>query len=467
MSGHIDPHSPLIPAQEMVLPTLQGDGKRRWINPALATGKYWQRRRLLAYGLIAFFVTLPHLRLWGKPIVLLDIVSREFTFFGHTFYPTDSGLLLLLLLTLFFSIMFITAVGGRLWCGWGCPQTVYLEFLFRPIDRLFAGTVGKGGKPRKSLAMALQIGRFAVYLACSMFLAHTFLSYFIGTDRLAQWMRLYPWQHPTAFGIMAGATAGLMYNFMFFREQLCMVACPYGRFQSVMLDKRSLIVTYDIHRGEPRHKGKALVGSKTGDCIDCGHCTAVCPTGIDIRNGLQMECIHCTQCIDACDAVMGRIGKPEGLIRYSSQDALSGVKHTWIRARTLIYPVLALVTSTLFLMLLTTKFAFDARILSTPGAPYSVTSTRDLQNNFRLRLRNRSNQEETYSIQMLMPGGASVRWSDAAPTLKPNESKLVPIMITAPLGITAANHGSVDATVKISDESGHSREIPIRILGPG
>lgn len=467
MSGHIDPHSPLIPAQEMVLPTLQGDGKRRWINPALATGKYWQRRRLLAYGLIAFFVTLPHLRLWGKPIVLLDIVSREFTFFGHTFYPTDSGLLLLLLLTVFFSIMFITAVGGRLWCGWGCPQTVYLEFLFRPIDRLFSGTVGKGGKPRKSLATALQIGRFAVYLACSMFLAHTFLSYFIGTDRLAQWMRLYPWQHPTAFGIMAGATAGLMYNFMFFREQLCMVACPYGRFQSVMLDKRSLIVTYDIHRGEPRHKGKALVGSKAGDCIDCGHCTAVCPTGIDIRNGLQMECIHCTQCIDACDAVMGRIGKPEGLIRYSSQDALSGKKHTWIRARTLIYPALALVTSSLFLMLLTTKFAFDARILSTPGAPYSVTSTRDLQNNFRLRLRNRSNQEETYSIQILTPVGASVRWSDTAPTLKPNESKLVPIMITAPLGITAANHGSVNATVKVTDQSGHSREIPIRILGPG
>ncbi len=467
MSGHIDPHSPLIPAQEMVLPTLQGDGKRRWINPALVTGKYWQRRRLLAYGLIAFFVTLPHLRLWGKPIVLLDIVSREFTFIGHTFYPTDSGLLLLLLLTVFFSIMFITAVGGRLWCGWGCPQTVYLEFLFRPIDRLFSGTVGKGGKPRKSLATALQIGRFAVYLACSMFLAHTFLSYFIGTDRLAQWMRLYPWQHPTAFGIMAGATAGLMYNFMFFREQLCMVACPYGRFQSVMLDKRSLIVTYDIHRGEPRHKGKALVGSKAGDCIDCGHCTAVCPTGIDIRNGLQMECIHCTQCMDACDAVMGRIGKPEGLIRYSSQDALSGVKHTWIRARTLIYPVLAFVTSTLFLMLLTTKFAFDARILSTPGAPYSVTSNRDLQNNFRLRLRNRSNQDETYTIQILTPAEASVRWSDTAPRLKPNESKLVPIMITAPLGITAANHGSINATVKITDQSGHWREIPIRILGPG
>ena len=467
MSGNNDPNSPLIPAQEMVLPTLQGDGKRRWINPALATGKYWQRRRLLAYALIAFFVTLPHLRFSGKPIVLIDIVSREFTFLGHTFYPTDSGLLLLLLWTVFFSVMLVTAIGGRLWCGWGCPQTVYLEFLFRPIDRLFAGTAGKGGKPRKSVHTALQAARFGVYLVCSMFLAHTFLSYFIGTDRLAQWMRLYPWQHPTAFAIMAGATAALMYNFMFFREQLCMVACPYGRFQSVMLDRKSLIVTYDIHRGEPRHKGKAVGTAKAGDCIDCGHCTAVCPTGIDIRNGLQMECIHCTQCIDACDTVMDKIGKPKGLIRYSSQDALAGKKHSWIRPRTLIYSALVLLASTLFVVLLTTKFAFDARILSSPGSPYSVTNSRTLQNNFRVRLRNRSNRPETYTIQMLSPPSAAVQWSDTAPSLEPNETKLVPIMVTAPVGITAANHGSVKAVVKIADESGHSREIELRLLGPG
>jgi hypothetical protein len=197
----VDLHSPLLPADEMVLPTLQGDGKRRWLNPALAKGKYWQRRRLLAYALIAFFVTLPHLRINGKPIVLIDIVAREFTFFGHTFYPTDTDLLLLLMLSVFFTIMFITAIGGRLWCGWGCPQTVYLEFLFRPIDRIFSGTSGKGGKPKKSLNSILQIARFLVYLACSLFLAHTFLSYFVGTDRLAQWMRLTPAQHPMAFGV--------------------------------------------------------------------------------------------------------------------------------------------------------------------------------------------------------------------------------------------------------------------------
>lgn len=466
MSGSIDPNSPLIPAQEMVLPTLQGDGKRRWINPALAAGKYWRQRRMVAYGLIAFFVILPHLRLWGRPIVLIDIVAREFTFFGHVFYPTDSGLLLLLMLTVFLTIMFITAVGGRIWCGWGCPQTVYLEFLFRPIDRLFAGTVGKGGKPRKSLKMTLQFARFVVYLACGMFLAHTFLSYFIGTDRLAEWMRLYPWQHPMAFGIMAGATLGLMYNFMFFREQLCMVACPYGRFQSVMLDRKSLIVTYDIHRGEPRHKGKA-VGAASGDCVDCGHCTAVCPTGIDIRNGLQMECIHCTQCIDACDSVMSKIGKPKGLIRYSSQEALEGKKHSWVRPRTLIYPSLALISCSLFVFLLTTKFAFDARIQSSPGSPFSVINSQTVQNNFRVRLRNRSNVEQVYSIELVSPSSASVQWSDEPPRLKPNETVVAPIMVQAPVGITAANRGRISGLLKISDQTGHVRQIDFQILGPG
>ncbi|MFN7731369.1 MAG: cytochrome c oxidase accessory protein CcoG [Pirellula sp.] len=460
----LDPFSPLIPAEEMVLPTLQGDGKRRWINPALAQGKYWQRRRLLAYALIAFFVTLPHLRMWGKPIVLLDIASREFTFFGHTFYPTDTALLALLMLTVFFVVMFVTAVGGRLWCGWGCPQTVYLEFLFRPIDRLFAGTMGKGGKPKKVLSSALQLGRFVTYLACSLFLAHTFLSYFIGTDRLAHWMRSSPFEHPQAFLVMAVATIGLMYNFMFFREQLCMVACPYGRFQSVMLDRKSLIVTYDIHRGEPRHKGKSLDG-KGGDCIDCGHCTAVCPTGIDIRNGLQMECIHCTQCIDACNAVMHKIHKPEGLIRYSSQDALAGKPHALLRARTLVYPILALITSGLFLALLTTKFAFDTRVLRSPGSPFTVHSSRTLQNNFQLRLVNRSQSPEEYTITVLEPAEATASWNDAVPTLQPGESKLVPLIITAPVGVTA-KVGSVDARAQIRDRSGHVRTIKLRLLGP-
>jgi polyferredoxin len=180
-----------------------------------------------------------------------------------------------------------------------------------------------------------------------------------------------------------------------------------------------------------------------------------------------MECIHCTQCIDACDTIMHRIGKPVGLIRYSSQDALEGKKHSWVRPRTLIYPLLVLVTSTLFLVLLTTKFAFDARILSSPGAPYGINSARMLQNNFRVRLRNRTDKTETYTIQMLSPASASVQWSDEAPTLRPNESKLVPIMVAAPVGMTAANRGKIEAEVQIADQSGNVRKISVMLLGPG
>jgi polyferredoxin len=180
-----------------------------------------------------------------------------------------------------------------------------------------------------------------------------------------------------------------------------------------------------------------------------------------------MECIHCTQCIDACDTIMHRIGKPVGLIRYSSQDALEGKKHSWVRPRTLIYPLLVLVTSTLFLVLLATKFAFDARVLSSPGAPYAINSARMLQNNFRVRLRNRTDKTETYTIQMLSPASASVQWSDEAPTLRPNESKLVPIMVTAPVGTTAANHGKIEAEVQLADQSGNVRKISVMLLGPG
>lgn len=460
----VDPESPLIPAAEMVLPTLQGDGHRRWLNPALAQGKYWRRRRLLAYALIAFFVTLPHLRWNGKPIVLLDIGAMQFTFFGHTFYPTDTMLVALLMLTAFFAVMWLTALGGRLWCGWGCPQTVYLEFLFRPIDRIFSGTVGKGGKPKSSTHLWMQIGRFVAYLACSMFLAHTFLSYFVGTDQLAAWMQLSPLEHPSAFGVMAVATIGLMYNFMFFREQLCMVACPYGRFQSVMLDRKSLIVTYDIHRGEPRHKGKRM-DEKVGACIDCGHCTAVCPTGIDIRKGLQMECIHCTQCIDACDEVMRRIKQPLGLIRYSSQDALAGNPHSWLRARTLVYPILMLTTATLFAAVLTLKFAFDVRVLRSPGAPFTINPDRMLQNNFQLRLVNRAQGPQTYRVTMKEPAHATATWSDSEPHLAPSDSKLVPLTITIPVS-SIAGRGELDGKLEICDDAGNMREVALKLLGP-
>ncbi len=451
--------SQIIAHEDLVLPTLWGDGSRKWLNPKLATGAWWNRRRWLAYGLIAFFVTLPHLRMNGRPLVLLDIVRREFTILGHTFYPTDTPLVALLMLLAFASIMLVTAVGGRVWCGWGCPQTVYLEFLFRPIDRIFKGLINKQpllGKPLRLLT----------YFILSLLLAHTFLSYFVGTDRLASWVQLSPWDHPTAFLVMGGATAALLFDFLFFREQFCMIACPYGRFQSVMLDRQSLIVTYDIKRGEPRIKGKRTESAKVGDCVDCGRCSAVCPTGIDIRNGLQMECIHCAQCIDACDKVMEQVGFTPGLIRYSSSSAMEGQKVSWLRPRTVIYPVMISVLGTLFIYVLSTKFAMDARIIRSPGPPTTMIDPHTVQSNFKVRLVNRSQISQIYSVFLVQPDGGSAKWSSTTePRLEPGQTILAPMEVRFPSQQTAGI-GVIWAKIRVEDESKNQREVSFQLTGP-
>ncbi len=475
----------LLTPSENVLPTLHSNGSRIWIMPSLAKGVLWKRRRWLAYALIAFFVTLPHLRIDGKPYILLDIARRQFTFFGHTFYPTDTPLVACLMLMAFFSIMLVTTVAGRVWCGWGCPQTVYLEFLFRPIDRFFSNTVGRGGKSRKSLNALAMFGKFLVYLICCLLLAHTFLSYFVSTDTLARWMQSSPTKHPTAFLVMGGATAGLMFNFLYFREQFCMIACPYGRLQSVMLDRTSYIVAYDGKRGEPRKKGKrvpatdsanaksntevltldAMAVQNVGDCVDCGRCTAVCPTGIDIRNGLQLECIHCTQCIDACNQVMQTIGKPTGLIRYSTQDELAGKPSRIIRPRTIIYPTIILIAGGLFLAVLSTKFAFDTRVMGAPGAPYTVGVDRQVQNNFQVRLVNRSQKEQVYSVTVA-DEEVLAKWSSGdSIQLTPGQSVLVPLELHFPIQKTTGN-GYVDTKLTMSDTSGATKPINVRLSGP-
>ncbi len=458
-----------LPPELRVLPTLDQDGSRRWVNPSLSPGYFWNRRRIVAYALVAFFLTLPHLRFGGKPWVLLDIVHREFTFLGHTFYPTDSPLLALMILMAFFSIMFITATAGRVWCGWGCPQTVYLEFLFRPIDRFFAGTMGRGGKASKAMSLLSSTLRIIVYVICSMFLTHTLLSYFVGTDRLSHWIFSSPLKHPVAFLFMGVTTGAVLFDFLFFREQFCMIACPYGRFQSVMLDRRSWIISYDRKRGEPRGKAAVDASGSRGDCVDCNRCVAVCPTGIDIRNGLQMECISCAQCIDACDTVMTKIGRPTGLVRYTSQDALEGRRSPWLRARTVIYPTLITIAAVLFLYVLSTKFAFDARLLRAPGAPFVAVQKEGrptIQNNVRIRLVNRSQAARQYSVQVTEPAGVTVEWSDGLEQkLEPNGSILAPLKVFFPNQMTIGV-GDRQATLIVRDDGGAERRIPFRLVGP-
>ncbi len=460
--------STLLDAPEHVLSTLEKDGSRRWLWPRLVMGEHWKHRRWLGWALIAFFVTLPHLRVAGKPPLLIDIPARQLIVLGHTFLPTDTVLLALGMLSVFLSIMTVTTLAGRVWCGWGCPQTVYMEFLFRPIDRFFEGTRGHGGKPRKSLSGLASIARIAIYVVLSMALAHTFLSYFVGTDRLAMWIRSSPFQHPAAFLVMSVTTIAMLFDFLFFREQLCLIACPYGRFQSVMLDRRSLIVGYDTVRGEPRGKvqKQAAVDQPRGDCVDCNLCVAVCPTGIDIRNGLQMECINCTQCIDACNGVMQKLGRPLGLIRYSSQDGLSGKKSSKLRPRMLLYPALLIVALSAFTYVLLTKSTFDVSTVRGAGNPYTKIDVRQLQNSFKLRLVNRSAEDQQYQVSILQPAGAALEvLSPEALQMTPGQNRLIPMSIQFPASVTAAT-GRATAIIEVSDGQGNRREVECQLLGP-
>ena len=457
---------PLLQPEDHVLSTLEADGSRHWIHPRLAPGRWWNRRLIVAYGLIAFFVILPHLRMGGKPLVLMDIVARKFTFLGHTFLPTDTLLLVLVVLGGFIAIVATTAVTGRVWCGWGCPQTVYMEFLFRPIDRFFQGTQGKGGKPKKNLGGGWAVARIAVYFVLCFGLAHTFLAYFVGTDKLAQWLTTPPTQHPAAFLVMAATTAAMMFDFLYFREQMCLIACPYGRFQSVMLDRNSLIVAYDERRGEPRKKGKHTEGDGSGSCVDCNRCVDVCPTGIDIRKGLQMECINCTQCIDACDDVMDRVGQPQGLIRYSSQDAMAGKANRLLRLRTLIYPALLVVVGIAFLMVLSTKYAFDAKLLRAQGNPFYRTTDGQIANRFRMRLTNRTDGPRTYTVRATKPSSAKIVLIEKEElSLKVGKSKLISISIAvSPSELTGG--GNTPIELELIDDLENHRSVSAKLLGP-
>lgn len=449
-----------------VLSTLKRDGTRRWLRPKLSKGRWWHARRVVAYVLMVIFVVVPYLRVAGKPLIQLDITARQFTIFGYTFLPTDTLLLALVMLAAFITIVFVTAVTGRAWCGWACPQTVYMEYLFRPIDRLFEGTAGKGGQPKRPMSAPRQIARFALYILLSMFLAHTFLAYFVGTDQLSQWIRSSPFEHPVAFLVMAATTGLLAYDFFYFREQTCLIACPYGRLQSVMLDPQSLIVAYDYNRGEPRKKGKHFPGDNAGDCVDCNQCVVVCPTGIDIRDGLQMECINCTQCIDACDDVMDKVGYPRGLIRYTSEDALEHKPPRLLRARTIAYGLILTVVLAGIGYALSLQGGFDARVIRGKGAPFTSVSRGLISNTFYMRLVNRTDKPQSYIFDILSPEGAELEVIDESRLqLQPGQIVAVPLGVRFSSSLTFGR-GYAPITLSIVDSDQKRQEINFRLIGP-
>jgi len=456
--------TPPLPS-ERVLSTLNQDGTRHWIRPKLARGRFLRRRRVVAYALIVLFVAIPFIDINGRPALLLDLLTRELSVFGAVFRPSDGYLLMLLGLSIVITVFLVTALFGRVWCGWGCPQTVYLEHVFRPIERWLEGTPAQQAKlPRFA---PRRIVKWVIYAALSVVLANVFLAYFVGVDRLREWVIESPAAHPGGFATVMGVSALMLFDFAYFREQTCIVACPYGRLQTVLLDRQSLIVGYDARRGEPRGMPKKrlpVVGSAPlGDCVACNACVAVCPTGIDIRDGLQMECIGCAQCIDACDTVMDRLHKPRGLIGYTSQDSLAGKPRRLLRVRTIVYPALLAIAAGLLALGVATKREANLTVERIDGPSFVELPDGSISSQARIKIENESDEPRRYTISIAETFDVQLR-SQAAWQIGARKSMTVPVFVDVPRATFRG--GKREVYLRIVDDAGFHRIVGVTLLGP-
>jgi len=389
------------------LATTDETGRRVYIHPENVKGKWRDRRTFFYSFLVLLYLVLPWIHFKGKQIVLLDIPAREFTFFGTTFFAHDAPLFLLILLIFIFTMGLLTSVLGRVWCGWGCPQTVFIDLIYGRIEQFIEGKARARQKlqemPWNLEKIAKKSFKWFLFLLVTLHISHSFLGYFIGTRKLF-WITLSPpSEHLTLFFVMVFVTGLLLFDFGWFREQFCIIACPYGRLQSVMMDESSLVIAYDKERGEPRRGTVESEGE--GDCINCYHCVKACPTGIDIRRGTQLECIACTNCIDACDDIMRKVNKPEGLIRYDSEANLEGKKVKTFDLRRMVYSAAIIVLLVVLTRSLLHLGDLDATLIRAGSSPYSERTVqgnrKEISNLYRLRMDYKGSKSTEISLEVL------------------------------------------------------------------
>jgi cytochrome c oxidase accessory protein FixG len=395
---------------------ISDDGSRSYIYPKKPSGRYTNYRSYLSWGLLALLFAGPFIKIGGQPFLLLDVIGRKFVILGQVFWPQDFYLLVILLITLVIFVVVFTAAFGRIFCGWVCPQTIFLEMVFRKIEYWLDGDRGQqlriANMPWNAEKIRRRAVKWSIFFVLSFIIANTFLMYLVGKERVFSMIQEGPIAHAGTFVALVVFTSAFFFVFAWFREQACIVVCPYGRLQGVLLDRNSIVIAYDKIRGELRsrfrkNEDREAVGK--GDCIDCGQCVAVCPTGIDIRNGTQLECVNCTACIDACDDIMDKINKPRGLIRYASENNIQDKKPFAYTTRLKLYTVVLSLLVITMGGLLFSRSTMQANILRLPGSNYKIGDDGMITNLYQYKILNKSTEEQNFRIEIVGFDGATAQ----------------------------------------------------------
>lgn len=446
--------------------TVEADGRRKWVYPLQTNGVWTRRRELVAWLLIAFLFVVPWTKMAGNQTIQLNFFEGKLHFFGLTLWANENIVVLGFIFFFMASILTLTAVLGRVFCGWACPMPVFLEFVFRPIERLIEG---QGAAQRKfhSLSFRKRFPKSAfkllIFAIISLLIANTMVAYVHGREVVLQMIYEGPFVNWWAFVGMLIVFGLVFFQFSWFREQMCTFVCPYGRLQSLLLDKDSIIVAYDINRGEPRGK----VGQAEGDCVDCKQCVRVCPTGIDIRNGLQLECLHCTACMDACDDIMAKLNRKQGLIRYQTENEVEGLPRRVLRPRLAIYAALMVLASGLMWGFGAERTNLHATIhREFSSQVFTIDPEGRVVNAVRVHLRNRTDSRKALQIVAKAPAALEVVVPEGSISLSGAEKRTVHLLLKLPKETFQKAAGKIPVQLSVLGADDKPFVLNTEIFGP-
>jgi len=486
--------------------TVDEQGKRVWIYPKKPAGRFYNARTYVSWGLLALLFFTPLIKVNGEPLMLFNVLERRFILFGIQFTPQDFHLFVLAMLTLIVFIVLFTVVFGRLFCGWVCPQTIFMEMVFRKIEYWIEGDANAQRRLNKAPwsreKIIKKVSKLAIFFAISVLIANAFLSYIIGVDEVIRIATEPISMHLGGFiGLMIFSLV-FFFVFTYMREQVCIAVCPYGRLQGVMLDQDSIVVAYDFVRGEPRGKIRKskkrvarevrntpmdkireevvaaaanaevvaaenplqMVENKLGDCIDCKLCVQVCPTGIDIRDGTQLECVNCTACIDACDAVMDKIDRPRGLIRYDSYNGIVEKRNKIFTPRVIAYTAVLSVLVLVNILLLSNRSDVETLLQRTPGMLYQEVDDEYISNLYNYQVINKTN--ETFPFEFRLAEGIEGRIRPVGTLPDTKASGMVEGAIFIELPRSELNGRKNNITVEVYSNGERIDHIKTNFLGP-